>query len=175
MRFRNDRRFESPLLTTVKEGLGSSSCRVCGEKIEHGEQVRSRAWGVDAAHERCGWFREGEGLEPTERRTGGSFRTFLEWRCAECGLDACADSARFVPADRRCWRCGQLRAGELAELREEWELRGSGGAVRIPAGFRVRVERLEQAAEGSLAMIAHVAVGGARWSMRGSLLRRVLG
>lgn len=174
VRFTKDRRFESPLLTTVKEGLGGSTCRVCGEGIEHGEEVRSRAWGVERAHARCGWFREGEGLEPTERRTGGSFRTFLEWRCPECGLDACADSARFVPADRRCGRCAQLRAGELAELREEWELRGSGGKVRIPAGFRVKVEELRQAAEGSLAQIAIVSVGGARWSMRGALLRRVL-
>lgn len=171
---RSRRTFTSPLLTTVSEGLGGSACRVCGEPIEHGEEIRSRAWGVERAHARCGWFREGEGLEPTERRTGGSFRTFLEWRCPECGLDACADSARYVPADRRCGRCALPRVGELAELREDVIVGKGPNALRVPKGHRVRVEELRAPDEGEGLGLACVSAGGARWIMKASLARRVL-
>lgn len=161
----NGREFTGGLLTNLVECLGGGSCRVCGKTIEHGERARHRPWSVELAHEACGWFRPGEGEIPRDRFVGGSFRSFLEWRCTECGLDAAVLVMAQVPRDLRCSRCEVPKIEELAALREP-VLVGKP-QLRIPEGHVVRVLNL-------LNGWAHVTAGGLKWVMRAALLRRVL-
>lgn len=87
---------------------------------------------MEQAHETCGWFRADEG-DPVERIKPGSFMRYWEWRCPDCGLDACG---RAAPTDE--WRCGRCRmpvVGEKARFIQIVMMRN----VRIPIGMTCTV------------------------------------
>lgn len=144
------RNFLSPLQTEIVSSSGAT-CRVCGQPIEVNAPSRHRAWGVESAHEACGWFRPDEGHCPLEVRRAGSFVTFYEWRCPSCGLDAVAHREPERDADMRCGRCKLPIVGAPGQLVRPLVVLG----VRLPAATRVDVVQLHEAH----AMVRHSAIG----------------
>ena len=98
------RQFYSPLLTETTTSAQSHVCRVCTEEIPAGELVLFRAWHVEYSHLSCKWIRDDE-AEPHERTRPGTFQRYWEWRCPECGLDACSTREPDDGSEPRCSRC----------------------------------------------------------------------
>lgn len=128
------RAFVAPLHATLRPIGQSRPCRVCAETIEAGAPAWHRAWHVEFAHEACGYVKRGEEA-PHECRKPGSFTTYWEWACPECGLDACAPKAPAPGRDLRCGRCRSVTSGDEALLVEDVVVAGE----RFAAGHRVQI------------------------------------
>jgi len=131
------RQFKAATLTELVTSVGGI-CRVCLQPIAFGELCRFRGWGLERAHDGCGWFRADELPNlPRLHRVPGAFREFWEWQCPECKLDATAAvaSTRTPPVVTTCGRCRRPRVNEWARTKVGLTWNG----VRIPQGTQCLV------------------------------------
>lgn len=139
------RQFFSPLLTAETTSAQAHVCRVCTEEIPAGSPVLFRAWHVEYSHLACKWVRDDE-AEPHERVRPGSFNRYWEWRCPECGLDACSARQPDDVSERRCARCAPeqftVALGARVELVSGiWVMQGRR-RIAVPRGTRAHVREL---------------------------------
>lgn len=156
------RAFQTTTLLTVvvADAPAGLSCRVCGGTIKAGDRYRRRQWFLEYAHEGCGWLRVDELEEREVRRPGTSF-AFYQWRCSECGLDACSTRKPDEESERRCSRCApeqfELVVGARVELISGvWYdvlERGRMRRYKVPSGTRARVLALH----GELVLVGWIA------------------
>lgn len=155
------------LHTRVEEAIATGSpCRVCGQMIHHGEKQRRREWGIERAHEACGWWTQAERLGQVpytilnrpedayrifERTRPGTLYVFFEWCCPACELDAADTRRPDEESELRCIRCcpdkTKLEPGRRVELVSAmWFRRGGRQKVTIRSGEVIgKVRRLEGA------------------------------